>query len=722
MKRVIRLGLFGAILITVIIANLLSSAALPPAHAQDDFDRVRQQVQQWLLDTLEKPYLILVEYTYAAAVWDDSSLGCPVAGEDYTEGNYSGYRWTFTFDNFVRYEVHSGLYGDPVMLCNATNVASNVPLSLYEAPAFAVLAPEAWLSFPSNDYTEVLFGPGTGTTCDQAGMRVNVLGGVTPGVTPDDLLGDYLAGKTEVPDSREDVGTFGRSAVFEVPCGDEQRQGRVTFVVESGAGYRIEQWASPAEFENWDALYRDILSQFKTNTIAVPTATAAPVTTPAPTNTAVPLDGAPPAEVTATATLPEPSGVIVTPDTAGTPADSDAPAATPAPTAVAEAGAAAAQPGVLAALPLAHLFMGDLFVGTLDNLPGRSVTMVPDETRRFLEFAPNGRTLAFTNTTSGQLRVLDAATGRSPRKLAENVHPAFPPAWTRDSAYLVYVADTGERDGDAALLAVYRIPVSGGDAELIGGFSYRDGCEYTSSDPADAAYYQEAGPGGVDNVLAWLPGERVLLSTGCAGGLGVLMPAEQQIIALGDDLHGGALAPDGTRFLARTDDGLAVLDFNEWERRNIPLGTPAQQLAWSPGGNAVYYATATQTDSRTLDDDAGAARGEDFFGVWPVTVNVYSLTLIRLDLTTDTPAIIWQGRGRGIGRIAPAPDNSGVLFSLIPSGLALAEVFQAGGDAMAVNEAAPGPVLYWLGEGSPSARILAYAGQPVFGAPDLFAE
>jgi hypothetical protein len=55
-----------------------------------------------------------------------------------------------------------------------------------------------------------------------------------------------------------------------------------------------------------------------------------------------------------------------------------------------------------------------------------------------------------------------------------------------------------------------------------------------------------------------------------------------------------------------------------------------------------------------------------------------------------------------------------VLFSLIPSGLPVIEVFQAGADPLSVREAWPEPGLYWLGTGDSQARLLAYSGQPAF--------
>jgi len=67
-------------LIIGLAALLVGVAGTPAARAQTDVETVRAVVQQWLLQTLGKPGLILVEYTYSSTSWPDSSLGCPVPG------------------------------------------------------------------------------------------------------------------------------------------------------------------------------------------------------------------------------------------------------------------------------------------------------------------------------------------------------------------------------------------------------------------------------------------------------------------------------------------------------------------------------------------------------------------------------------------------------------------------------------------------------------------
>ncbi len=684
----------GALALVLVAALTLSVFPATSTHAQDPLDPVRRKVQQWLLEELGKPYLILIRYTYVGARWESASLGCPVAGQEYAQGVYDGYRWTFLFDNFVRYEVHSDLSGDLVVLCSAINTAADVPLALYQAESFEILTPDSWLKFPSSDGTEVLFGPGTGVVCDQAGMRVTVVG-ASASMTPDAWLDRYLEERGLSGGERVPVGGYGRSATFELPCEDNVRAGRVTFFVQDGVAYRVEQWSPKAEFDGWDELFGKMLSSFQPSGEAAVT-----VSTPS-----------------ATPAASAPTASPAQPDTSAPTAQPLPPTFTPAPTAVAAAEVATEPPP----LPLATLFVGDVFVGTLDAIPGRSITAVPQFERRYLHFGPDGRTLAYINTSTQQLRVIDAAEGRSAKRVAGDVYAAFPPAWSPDGRLLAYTVDTGDRDEDgAALLAIYRVAASGGAAELVGGFAYRDDCESTSHDPADSVYYKEAGPAGRDNVLVWLPDGRFLFSTSCAGGLSVLNPETQRILTLGDDLLDGAPSPDGTRFAARTPEGLAILDFAEWQRANVPLETPPEQLAWSADSQAIYYSTLTLEDTFTLDEPTLAERAEAFFGVWPVESRVYALTLARLDVASGQSRVLWQGRGRGIGRIAPAPDGSGVAFSVIPSSLRLVEVFQNGGDAMAAREAWPDAALYWLPSGGNVAILLGYAAQPTFGTPTLF--
>ena len=665
-----------------ILALALAGVTPRAAAQQDAIDRARANAQQWLLKRIERPDLLLVEYTYSLTTWPNTARGCPVAGQTYEAQEVTGYRWTFLFDNLVRYEVHSDVDGNDVVLCWAQSLTSEAQLGVFNTTTFAILKPEAWLVFPNDNASEVLFAPQQDAPCDQPGMRVRVLGRVASGVTADRLLTDRLSqlGAAEQPGARESAGASGRSAVFETDCDGAPRRVKLTAFVQYGSAYEIEQWAPAAHFDNWRPLFRNMLSQF----------------TPG-AGTLIPgMAIQPPAEPAAPESAPQDAGGETAPAAPGEPA-------APAPVDLA----------ALPPFPLAQIFLGDVFLGALNNIPGRSVTNSPDAAHRFVTFSPDGLAIAFIDAAAYQLRMLPVE-NISPRTLAGAVSPDFPPAWSPDSARIAYIGANSEASADSSERTIYTLPATGGDSVVAGAFRYETGCDETVSDPADGVYAREAGPDGVQNVLEWLPGGQFLVSTGCAGGLALLDPASGQLTSLGDDLRGGALSPDRARFLARTSWGPVLIDLPAGTRTDLGLDAKAQALGWEADGSAIYVSTAALADEQTLDGPADEARGRAVFGFWPVTIGVYDLTLTRVDLAGPVESTLWQGQGRAIGQIAPAPDGSGVLFSVIPSSLLLAEVFQAQGDAFALESVRPTPALFWLARGSSAAVLLAYAGQPAF--------
>ncbi|MBN2303505.1 MAG: PD40 domain-containing protein [Anaerolineae bacterium] len=661
------------LLIAVLLTAALLGTGLVPARAQDDPEAIRPTVQAWLLREISKPTLVLTQYSYEGTSWSDTGLGCPVEGATYQPGTVHGYRWTFEYDNHVSYEVHSSIDGGIAVLCSAVNAGSDISLTPYRTSTFAILSPESWLVFPGPN-AEVVFGPQPGTACDQPGMRVVVVGRVASGVTPDQLIDEYLGsmGAADRPTERTTVGSFGRTTGYESACqsttSSATQQRRVSTFIFYGIAYRVEQWAPLAESATWDPLFIQMVSQF----------------------------GPPDAGI-----------VSATPDAGGADTGGETGADT------GEDGAAgnAADLGDLPPFPLTFIFVGDVFLGALNDIPGRSITITPDTERRYLGFSPDGLYIAYTNITDAQLRVMHATEGRSPRRLALDIRTDFPPAWSADSQWIAYVLDSGETDDNgAALLEVHAIHRISGEQRQVTSFAFGGDCSTDSTDPADRLYDAETG----GYVLAWLTHDRVLVSTRCDGGLALINPADGSRIDLGPDLTSGVLAPDHHRFAARTAEGLVIVDFDTFQSRSLMVGTDAQQIAWSADGQTLYYATAAPRDTATLDDPDLADRGEAVFGVWPVTVAVYDLTLVQVDVTSGAETLLWQSQGRGIGRIAPAPDGSGVLFSQISSSLLVAEAFQSGADQLALDATWPQPALYWLPASGERGYLLAFAGQPAF--------
>ena len=273
--------------------------------------------------------------------------------------------------------------------------------------------------------------------------------------------------------------------------------------------------------------------------------------------------------------------------------------------------------------------------------------------------------------------------------------------------------DTTDANG-APIYEIRAAQSGGGEARVLGSFPFAGTCPPVVTDPADQPYYVETGPNGQDNLLVWLSNDQFLISTNCISGVGVLNAADGQILALGDDLHGGAISPDRTRLLTHAPNGLVILDLATGQRIELTETADALQVAWGANGQTIYYSTAEQISSITLDLPSDRARGQTVFGFWPVTTGNYTVSLVQMDLTSGQKALLWQGQGRGIGRIAPAPDTSGVLFSLVTSGERLVQAFQNGDAPHLLREVQPGPVIYWLPAGGSTARLLAYSGQPAF--------
>ena len=166
------------------------------------------------------------------------------------------------------------------------------------------------------------------------------------------------------------LGTGGSSTLYQTDCEGTLRQWRVSAFVEYGSGYRIEQWVPQTDFDRWSQSFLDMLTRFE-------------------------------------AGQPDPINVT-------------------APTVDNSAASVESAPAPIPPLPMAHLFVGDVFTGTLDNMPGHSVTAIPTLVRRYLTFSPDGLYLAFMDTTGTQIRSLNVNEQRNSRPVTEDVDPDVP--------------------------------------------------------------------------------------------------------------------------------------------------------------------------------------------------------------------------------------------------------------------------------------------------------
>jgi hypothetical protein len=94
-----------------------------------------------------------------------------------------------------------------------------------------------------------------------------------------------------------------------------------------------------------------------------------------------------------------------------------------------------------------------------------------------------------------------------------------------------------------------------------------------------------------------------------------------------------------------------------------------------------------------------------------------------VDTVNGLEAQLWEGTGFAIGKIAGAPDGSGIVFSLIPSDRSLLTNFANGAEQVVIRNSVPETELYWLPISfAPDAeranpQLVAIAGQPIFAPP-----
>jgi hypothetical protein len=141
---------------------------------------------------------------------------------------------------------------------------------------------------------------------------------------------------------------------------------------------------------------------------------------------------------------------------------------------------------------------------------------------------------------------------------------------------------------------------------------------------------------------------------------------------------------------------LVRLNLQSKKAEALTTTVPPEQAVWSVDGKAIYYSTATLTDSINLDDAAQRERGMKAFGTWPFKASIYSVTLHRLDLTAQTDLELYKGSGRAIANIAPGPDGSGLLFTFIQGAGDMVEAFKINVSAGDLRRQAPTSLLYWL--------------------------
>jgi hypothetical protein len=665
--------LLAGLVALALVGSFGGTFMLLPTQAQGSTDdRVTEALKQatfFLGKQLGRNITVIDTFSYELATFPDSALGCPEPGKTYRAESIQGYKFFISIGG-ITHEVHTTLDGSRSVLCTQSTFKQEVTFSTYRSPQFSLPYPNRWNSV--DRVSDIFFGLGNSPICSQPGMTVTALGSVATGKTADALLDEYARTTTGIKyeGERIAVGTIGRSAVYTAPCTDgSPRRTRIAVFVAYGRGYRVLQFAPHNGFSQWSDVFLKILEQFS-------------------------------------------------PGVAGS----------------SSGGQPITQPDVSPLAMVAHIFGGNVYIGILADLPGSPVTTdaASDHVYRHVAVSPAGDRIAYIDPAAGALYLANVSrttlqvTG-PPRKAAEKLAPGFPLAWSPDGSEIAYLSDEGVKDGEQAVYAVMVAKAEGDGTRKIGDTQgIKIACGANTSDPAERLYWSEVGIDGNRLLLSWLRDGSFLYSLGCDGiGVGQIGSTGERSV-LDPTLRRVQISPRSDDLIGvKGDQGqpavLVRLNLQSKKVEALTTAAPPEQAAWSVDGKAIYYSTATLAEAINLDDEKQRERGLKAFGAWPFKANIYSVTLRRLDLAAQTDLEIYKASGRAIANIAPGPDGSGLLFTLIQSASDMVEAFKINVSAGDLRRQAPTSLLYWLsftggGQGSDTpAQLLAVTSGPTWG-------
>ncbi len=363
---------------------------------------------------------------------------------------------------------------------------------------------------------------------------------------------------------------------------------------------------------------------------------------------------------------------------------------------------------------IAHIFGGNVYVGTLADLPGKPITQGAANGRSYRSpaLSPDGTLIAYIDPHQQALWLARVSDGAA-RQVASDVADGYPLAWKADGSQLAYMA---QADGALKLRAVQLPDLSLRD--LGETLAERAECPLTSDDPSDRLYWWETGAEGNAALMAW-SGETLYYSLRCGVGVAQLSAGKSSL--LNADLRRAQLSPDGRALLGvlPIEGSAALVRLNlqtgALDRIEVPL--PVEQVAWRPDGRGFFFASAELKATATVDE-GDPARGLALFGAFPFRVKTYALKLWEVDLRTGVSTKLFEGEGRAIGRIAPSPDGSGVLFSVVQSAQRLADAFVNNASQGELRREAPVIQLYWRplpATEDSQAILVAVSSAPVWG-------
>lgn len=644
LRRVFACAGMLCVLLIIALAGLFTTVPTVQAQGGDPDGDLLQRAVLYLADQLKTEIRVIDGYSYAPETFGDGSLGCPQPGVSYMQAIVEGYKYTITYQQKT-YDVRMSKDGSMILLCGTGNSAPlPVGLTSYRGKQFGIAYPSVWTI--TERPTDVLFAPGSVPACAQPGMLITPLGTVTEKQTPDSLIDTFIT-------------TLGPKAALDPGARIDLKNGR-------------------------SALYTTVCADNSTRQgrVSIITVNGSAFRI---------VQYAPQAEFTAWADayLKVLGQFTITIAGSGVPDGENAEAVSLPTTAIPAA--------------IYHVFAGGVYRGTLNDLPGLPIAAGALEARgyRNISPSPDGRFVAYHDPNTRTLYVAQPGQSIPPVAIGQSsdVVAAYPPIW-KSARELIFAQTDGFYQVDLSIgLTATRLTAVdlSADACLLSATS-------DEISPEVALYEQETGLNGARAFLSHLPAADEILYSDCAGvGLtgsksGIINAAITRM----------SISPDRSKVIGQVENQLSIVDLSTTSIDPLTTVAPFDQAVYSADGKSVYYSVLTLKDTITLDASYDEERLKQTFGAFPVKVQINTITLHRIDLTTGIDSELFTGEGYAIGRIAPSPDGSGVLFSLIPDARLFAQAFGGNATENELRRQAPKTQVYWLPFGSDGS-----AGRPI---------
>ncbi|MBZ0305783.1 MAG: hypothetical protein K8I82_06915, partial [Anaerolineae bacterium] len=447
------------------------------------------------------------------------------------------------------------------------------------------------------------------------------------------------------------------------PCNEFQRKWQTTALIDSSNAYLIVQWSPENLYPIWKPVFGEMLNSF-TMTSGSPVVQPANVTAPTAVVTADSTEVIAPTEVAALVPMPPAAPTID-----------------------------------LTTLPFIHVFLGDIHIGRLTNLPGTPLTQDEVSPKSHIVPSPNGQQVAFIQNDT-ELYTFSLVETRGIQRVSEQAAAGFPPAWSPDGTQLAYLRTTE---------GLYEVVVN---ENVLGSISFEAACDTTLRYQVERLYALETG-----FTFVWLFGDRFIYTSNC-NGQGLTLWNAGQETPLGENLRHAQIAPNLNKLAAISDEGIVVIDLSTQEQTLIPTAEPPDQLGWDITSTQIFYSTLTPAGPTVFDDASRQAELEPVLGVFPFESRLNTVRLYQVDINNQAQVQRWEGQnGFAIGRIEGLPDGSGILFTYIPSDRVFLAAVINNEESAKIFQSIPQTQLFFLPNDSTAAQPLAYTSQPSLAVP-----